>query len=179
MNTDTAPSATDSTEPAVEPVEPQQPADKPNPLLDELKQERRQRKALESRLADLERAAEEARQAALPEQERLVEQARKEAREATLAEVRAQVARAQVHAAAAALGFVDPGDAAAHLDMAALDPDKDGTVDAAVRALAEAKPYLLGRPAAAPKVPGGPQSSTPAKPTFNEFLQGAIRSRQG
>lgn len=153
----------------------------PNPLLNELKQERRQRKALESRLTELERAAEEARQAALPEQERLVEQARKEARDQALAEVRTTLAAAKVHAAAATLGFVDPNDAAAHIDLAGLDPDKDDAVAAAVRALAEAKPYLVGRPnlPAAPKVPGGPQATEKPSGTFNEFLLGAVRGKQG
>lgn len=154
--------------------------DQPNPLLDELKQERRQRKALESRLADLERAADEARQAALPEQERMVEQARRAGRDEALAEVRQTLARAKVHATAASLGFQDPADAAAHLDLAALDPEDDAAMAAAVRTLAESKPYLLGRtPPAAPKVPGGPQGGEAPKPTFNQFLQSAVRGGRG
>lgn len=166
----------DTQDPAAPPPDTQ--VEQPNPLLDELKQERRQRKALETRLADLERAADEARQAALPEQERMLEQARREARDEALAEVRTTLARAKVHAAAAGMGYQDPADAAAHLDLASLDADDDAAVAAAVRALAESKPYLLGRtPPAAPKVPGGPQGDSTAKPTFNQFLLGAVRSK--
>jgi hypothetical protein len=148
-----------------------------NPLLDELKQERRARKEMEKRLQTMEQAQEAARQAALPEQERLVEQARKEARDEAMTEVRRTLAQAKVHAAAATLGFVDPGDAAAHVDLGALDPDDVDAVQAAVKDLAERKPYLLGRAPAAPKVPGGPQGKGESTLTFNDWVLGAVRGR--
>ena len=174
--TDTAP------EQPTEQLEGEQPADEleaeqPNPVLDELKQERRQRRELQKRLDELEAAAEAQRVEQLSDTERQLEEARTQARAEALGEVQRQLAAARVEAAAAAAGFVDPSDATTQLELAGLDPQDDAAVRAAVAELAERKPYLLrsGVPTAAPAVPPGPVNADSESSTFHDFLRQAVR----
>jgi chromosome segregation ATPase len=174
--TDTAPDQpTDQLE-ADQPTE-QPEADQPNPVLDELKQERRQRRELQKRLDDIEAAAESQRVEQLSDHERQLEEARTQARAEAMGEVQRQLAAARVEAAAAAAGFVDPSDATTQLELAGLDPEDDSAVRTAVAELAERKPYLLrgSVPSSAPAVPPGPVNADSDNSTFHDFLRQAVR----
>lgn len=172
--TDTPTDAADLEQPAEQPADAELEA--PNPLLDELKQERRTRRQLESRLAELEQHAEQQRLESLSDVERQLETARTEARDQVMAEVRRDLAAAKVQAAAAAMGYVDPADAVAQLNLEQLDLDDASAVQAAVAELAERKPYLIGKlPPTAPAVPAGPVADNTDSGTFQDFLRAAVR----
>jgi len=106
----------------------------------------RAREKLEAELADI-------RSQQQSEDEKRMEAALVEARKQAEAEARAKyVGRAisaEVRAAAAGKGFITPEDAERLLDLDSedLDPDADdfrGTIAAALDALAEERPYLVG-----------------------------------
>jgi len=134
-------------------------------------------KAQTRELEDLRKAQKDADDAKLSEQERLTK--RTTELETALAQrtqhYQSRLDDADIRLAASALEFTDPGDAPRLLDLAALDRDEDGVlkgVNAALKKLVEAKPYLLktgqGQRNGA-SVPGTPRPAGP--PSTAEQLQ--------
>ncbi|MFF1321445.1 hypothetical protein ACFVZZ_18765 [Streptomyces chartreusis] len=106
-----------------------------------LKAERDKRRALEARLAELDKPAD----GSAPDQDALVRQAEQTA----MARVNERIVRAEVRAAAAGK-LADPADAYRFLDLTQFEVDDDGNVDAdevsdAIEDLLKSKPYLAAQ----------------------------------
>lgn len=106
-----------------------------------LKAEREKRRALEARLAEMDKPAD----GAPPDQELLVRQAEQTA----MVRVNERIVRAEVRAAAAGK-LADPADAYRFLDLSQFEVDDDGNVDGdevsdAIEDLLKSKPYLAAQ----------------------------------
>jgi hypothetical protein len=124
-----------------------------------LKAEREKRRALEARLAEMDKPAD----GAPPDQELLVRQAEQTA----MVRVNERIVRAEVRAAAAGK-LADPADAYKFLDLSQFEVDDDGNVDAdevsdAIDDLIKSKPYLAA------------QGGTPTKPRFQGTADSGAR----
>ena len=113
-------------------------------VLADLAKERDRRQSLEQRLAEFETQQEEARKAAMSEQERALEEAVSRAREEERQTFSQQRLQDRVRALAAKT-FNDAEDAVSFLDTSGIDVNSDdATAEIAARleTLLEAKPYL-------------------------------------
>ena len=113
-------------------------------VLADLAKERDRRQALETRLAELETQAEEARKAAMSEQERTLLEAVEAARAEERNKFKAVRLEDRVLARAARV-LNDPADAVRLLDTSGIDVDSadaDSEIESRLNALIEAKPYL-------------------------------------
>ncbi|HXI15490.1 MAG TPA: hypothetical protein VNM48_03890 [Chloroflexota bacterium] len=142
-----------------------------------IQQQRTQERQLKGELEELRAERKKQDDAKLSEQERLTKRATE--LETTLQQrtqhYQSRLDDADIRLAASALSFEDPGDAPRLLDLPSLDRDEDGVlkgVNAALKKLAEAKPYLLktgqGQRNGA-SVPGTPRPAGP--PSTAEQLQ--------
>lgn len=137
-------------------------------LMTEVKSLRREAASWRTKLRQAEEAEEQRRRAEMTELERLKAdlEAERQARAQAEEQRRSQLLRTQVIAAAARIGFNDPDDALRMIDAASLEVDDQGAVDgldAALQALAKAKPYLIKSTTGtiSPTNPaGGPQRTT-------------------
>ena len=147
-------------------------------VLADLAKERDRRQTLETRLAELETQAEEARKAAMSEQERALV----EAVEAARAEERGKFKSARLEdrvLARAARILNDPTDAVRLLDTSGIDVDSaeaDSEIESRLNALVEAKPYLAVTEKVTPSGSGDAASRpNPAgyQPTIGALLKAA------
>ena len=137
-------------------------------LMTEVKSLRREAASWRTKLRQAEEAEEQRRRAEMTELERLKAdlEAERQARAQAEEQRRGQLIRTQVVTAAARIGFNDPDDALRMIDASSLEVDDQGAVDgldAALQALAKAKPYLIKSTTGtiSPTNPaGGPQRTT-------------------
>ncbi len=160
----TPPPAEPTTDPAAEPIEPEEVEDDVDLVDDDtdpegtdslgdpgkkaldtmkgkLKAEREKRRTLEAQLAERDKPAD----GTLPDQDALVRQAETQA----MARVNERLVKAEVRVAAAGR-LADPADAARFLDLSQFEVDDDGNVDAdevadAIDDLIKTKPYLAAQ----------------------------------
>ena len=149
-------------------------------VLADLAKERDRRQALEQRLSQLESEAEEARKAAMTEQERALEEAVEAARVEERNRFKAQRLTDKVVARAARF-FNDPADAVRLVDTSEIDVDSadaDAAIDDRLKALLEAKPYL----ALAEKAPAsgsGDAKSRPSPGGYNPSVGALLKAARG
>lgn len=137
-------------------------------LLTEVKTLRREAASWRTKLRQAEEAEEQRKRSEMTELEKLKAdlEAERQARAKAEEQRRGQLLRTQVITAAARIGFNDPDDALRMIDASALEVDDQGAVDgldAALQALAKAKPYLIKSTTGtiSPTNPaGGPQRTT-------------------
>lgn len=147
--------------------------------LGEARKLRREAATLRDRLAELDRAEQERRQASMTELEKVT--AKATTLEQELAQARQELADERlgrsIEATASRLGFANPDDAYRLLDRKALELDDDGrpkALDKALQELLRARPYL-----AATRVTGGADAGTGngtgggARPSMNDLIRGA------
>ena len=137
-------------------------------LAKELKAVRKEAAAYRTKLRQAEEDAEARKRAEMTELERIKAdlEAERKARQEADQRRQQQAIRTQVVTAAARMNFADPEDALRMLDQSALEVDDAGNIDgldAALTALAKAKPYLIKSTTGtiSPTNPaGGPQRTT-------------------
>lgn len=137
-------------------------------LAKELKAVRKEAAAYRTKLRQAEEAEELRKRSEMTELEKLKAdlEAERQARAKAEEQRRGQLLRTQVITAAARIGFNDPDDALRMIDASTLEVDDQGAVDgldAALTALAKAKPYLIKSTTGtiSPTNPaGGPQRTT-------------------
>lgn len=137
-------------------------------LMTEVKSLRREAASWRTKLRQAEEAEEQRKRSEMTELEKLKAdlEAERQARAKAEEQRRGQLLRTQVITAAARIGFNDPDDALRMIDAASLEVDDQGAVDgldAALQALAKAKPYLIKSTTGtiSPTNPaGGPQRTT-------------------
>jgi hypothetical protein len=144
--------------PETPPAPPAPPADPPKddedtPLHRALIAEREEVKRLKAELKTREDSEEQARRAAMTDQDRALAEAKDAARRDTVAEYEGRIMKLRVQAKAS--NFHDPELVSSLLD---LDADaSDAEVDKAIADLATARPYLVKTPGV-PPMPQGPRS---------------------
>lgn len=117
-------------------------------LAKELKAVRKEAAAYRTKLRQAEEDAEARKRAEMTELERIKSdlEAERKARQEAEQKRQQQALRTQVITAAARMNFADPDDALRMLDQSTLEVDDAGNIDgldAALTALAKAKPYLI------------------------------------
>jgi hypothetical protein len=159
------------TPPSETPEEVKDDFDKPraSALIAKLRLEEKRAKDLDKRVADYERRERDAAEAQLSESERLSTQLKRAEAELVMErqQSRDAINRYEVQAHAARLNIVDPDAAVKLLDWGQLEYDDDGRpsdVEAALKSLIEAKPYLV-RSVAPVAVAAVPQTATGNGPT--------------
>lgn len=147
-------------------------------LAQERDEARREAAKYRSQVRQFEQAAEAAKRAGESEQERYQrERADFERERAAFASERQDFQlRQAVASAATALGFIDPDDAYAHLDRAAIEWSDDGNprgVDRQLRAILERKPHLLNPNRTATVTRGVQPSGRVAGGDMNDLIRQA------
>jgi hypothetical protein len=138
---------------------------------------RRENKSLRDRLKASEEALDGERKKSMSEQERAIEEAKQAVREEVESEFRSKLLAAAVNGRAAAL-LADPDDAWRLIDFEDIDPEDTKAIDAEIKELLKAKPYLAK--AALPEhqsIDQGPQGELPANKDANNWLRSNLGPR--
>lgn len=149
-------------------------------VLADLAKERDRRQALESRLAELESEAEQAKKASMSEQERALVEAVEAARADERGKFKSGRLEDRVLARAARL-LNDPSDAVRLLDTSGIDVDSadaDSEIEARLNALVEAKPYLAVAEKAAPSG-SGDAASRPSSAGYQPSIGALLKAAAG
>lgn len=167
-----------------QPTQGQEPgADESAPDVDalqvEIKKLRREAASWRTKLRQAEEAEAARERAEMTELERVKAdlESERQARAQAEEQRQAQLVRTQVITAAVKLEFEDPEDAMRYLDLSALEVDEAGAVDgldAALQALAKAKPYLIKTTAGtiSPTNPAGGRQAPSSDQMKREYLYG-------
>jgi hypothetical protein len=147
----------------------------PDAVLADLAKERRERRAAEKQLKELNDRLSKFEEASKTETEKLIDRARQEAAAETMSKANLRLVRAEVKAAAAGK-IADPDDAVRFLDLADFAPSDDGDIDTkaiakAVDDLVAAKPYLAADQAPPPAFNGGARRDAGRPDDFNAALR--------
>ena len=149
-------------------------------VLADLAKERDRRQELETRLTELESQAEEARKAAMSEQERALVEAVEAARSEERGKFKSARLEDRVLARAARI-LNDPTDAVRLLDTSGIDVDSaeaDSEIEARLNALVEAKPYLALSEKAQPSG-SGDATSRPSPAGYQPSIGALLKAAAG